>query len=167
MALMGISSLGVRFLWAAETTAGTKPAGSSFDYLTRISSIGEINLEVESIDVSALEDFVTAYTEGRADTGGTCEVVVNMTDDTITEWENVIEEYADASADNKEIWFEVYHPKLTKAFFFKAGLPSKINMPAQDQNVAETFTVSLVVHDYVGLDTAAIPTTSGGGDGVG
>lgn len=154
MATMGVSSLGVLFGYG---TGSSMP--SSFTQLTRISSIGEINLDQEQIDVSALEDFISAYVEGRADTGGSCDIVFLATDDTIKEWEDAITAYKGLTGSD-DMYFTVYHPKLTKAFFFRAGLPDKLNMPSMEQNAAVTMTVSLTIHEYIGLDTAVKPTPS-------
>lgn len=68
MAAAGVSTLGITFGYGTETTAGTKP--TSFKQLTRINAIGGINIEPEQIDASALEDAITRYVKGRADTGG-------------------------------------------------------------------------------------------------
>lgn len=54
MALPGVSTIGIEFGYALETTSGTKP--SAFSLLTRINSIGGIELSTEQIDASALED---------------------------------------------------------------------------------------------------------------
>lgn len=67
MALPGVSTIGIEFGYALETTAGTKP--SAFNLLTRINAIGGIELSTEQIDASALEDYVTRYIAGRQDTG--------------------------------------------------------------------------------------------------
>lgn len=50
MAQPGISTLGIEFGFALETTAGTKP--TSFTRLHRINAIGGITLETEQIDRS-------------------------------------------------------------------------------------------------------------------
>ena len=63
----GLSTLGVKFGYAVETTAGEKPA--AFSWLERCNSIGGIELPTENIDASALEDFVTRYIAGRQDSG--------------------------------------------------------------------------------------------------
>lgn len=154
MAASGISTIGVLFGYAAETTAGTKPA--SFTKLTRINSIGEINLDVEQIDSSALEDAITKYISGRADTGGTLDVTVNLTSETKTEWETLISAYA-ALTDGKQIWFNTYHKDLG-SFFVIAQPPSKIPQPAFDQNGLLTVTFSLTIVSYEGLDTGIEPS---------
>lgn len=66
MAAAGVSSLGL-LLGYAGGTYDTKPG--SFTLLTRINAIGGIALETEQIDASALEDLVTRYVAGRADSG--------------------------------------------------------------------------------------------------
>jgi hypothetical protein len=63
MAAAGLSTLGITFGYGTEATAGTKP--TSFKQLTRINSIGGINIEPEQIDASALEDAITRYVKGR------------------------------------------------------------------------------------------------------
>lgn len=153
MAASGLSTIGVLFGYAAETTAGTKPA--SFTKLTRINSIGEINLDVEQIDSSALEDAITKYISGRADTGGTLDVTVNLTSETKTEWETLITAYA-ALTDGKKMWFNTYHKDLG-SFFVVAQPPTKIPQPAFDQNGLLTVTLSLTIESYEGLDTGIEP----------
>ena len=152
----GVSTVGTLLGYAVETTAGTKP--TTFNLLNRINSIGEIPVETETIDASALEDKVEKSIEGRGSTGGTYDVVVNATNETIEEWETVIEEYEEAKAAGKEMWFEEYYPALEKAFYTKAAPPAKIPKPAADQNGLLTITMTMTIRDYVGPDTAIVPT---------
>lgn len=65
--LSGLSSLQVKFGYATESSAGVKPA--TFKWLERCNNISGIDLPVETIDSSALEDVVTKYIAGRQDTG--------------------------------------------------------------------------------------------------
>ena len=67
VSIPGLSTLGVKFGYAAESVAGEKP--SSFSWLERCNNIAGISLETETIDASALEDFVTRSIAGRQDTG--------------------------------------------------------------------------------------------------
>lgn len=153
MAASGLSTIGVLFGYAVETTAGTQPA--AFTKLTRINSIGEINLDVEQIDASALEDAITKYISGRADTGGTLDVTVNLTAETRTEWETLISAYA-ALTDGKRMWFNTYHKDLG-SFFVVAQPPSKIPQPAFDQNGLLTAAFPLTIESYEGLGTGVEP----------
>ena len=130
MALAGISTLGVTLSYGVEATAGTKP--ETFSLLTRINGIGGITQDTEQIDASALEDTSTKYIAGRADTGGTCSVTVNL---------------------------QVYSTGLgTDAFFFIAEPPLDIPMPESSQNELWTVEIPLAVVDYIGLDTKVTPS---------
>lgn len=160
MAVAGLSSLNVGLGYGVETTKGTKP--TSFTRLTRINSIGGITIEPQTIDASALEDAVTRNIKGRADTGGTWTVTVNLTDDTITEWKNLISAFKGLS-DGKRMWFEVEHPDLSDAFFVVAQPPESIAMPETSQNELWTFEVNLTIEEYKGMDTkVALPAISEG-----
>lgn len=153
MALAGLSTLGVKFGYAV---GATQP--NAFTELTRINGIGGISLSTEAIDASALVDEVTRRVAGRADTDETLPVTINATDETITEWEAVITAFNGLTT-GQEIWFEVYHPRLTKGFFFKAEPPKKLPMPEMGQNQLLTMEINLVVTEYVGMASAIAPTT--------
>jgi len=153
MALAGLSTLGVKFGYKA---GATQP--DSFTELSRINSIGGISLSTEAIDASALVDEVTRRVAGRADTDETLPVTINATDATIAEWEGVITAFNGLTT-GQELWFEVYHPRLTKGFFFKAEPPKKLPMPEMGQNQLLTMEINLVVTEYVGIATAVEPST--------
>lgn len=61
--IAGVSTLGVRLGYAAETVADTKP--ETFLQLERVNSIGGIELSTEQIDASAIEDEVSRYVAGE------------------------------------------------------------------------------------------------------
>jgi len=150
----GISSLGIRFGYASETTTGTKP--TSFIWLERCNSIGGISLETEQIDASALEDEISRYISGRQDTGGTWTVTFNLTDEVIVQLETMIEEYK-ALTGGKKMWFEVWSPYLTKAFYIIAQPPIHIPMPEEAQNELQTVEMTFTIEEYKGMDEAIKP----------
>lgn len=152
--IAGVSSLGVKFGWAEETVVGEKPA--AFKQLTRINSIGEISLSPETIDASALEDYVERSVAGRTTTGGTFDVVVNLTDTTKAEWEELITAYK-ALADGKQIWFETFSPYLEDGFFVVGQPPLQIPQPSLDQNGLMTVTFPITIADYKGMLTKVEP----------
>lgn len=154
MALAGISTVGIKFGYGTESTAGSKPA--AFTLLSRVNTIGGISLNQEAIDASALEDAVSRYIAGRSDTGGSVPITINATDATVTEWETLISAYQGLTG-GKRMWFDVYSPKLTKAFYFVAQPPAELPMPEMGQNGLMTMEIPLVIEEYVGLDTAIIP----------
>ena len=151
MAAAGISTLGITFGYGSEATAGTKP--TSFKQLTRINAIGGINIEPEQIDASALEDFITRYVKGRADTGGSFPVTVNFTAETIEEWQALITEYK-ALSGGKRMWFETITPGIEKSFFVVAQPPEQIPQPEIGQNELLTIEMNLTIEEYKGMDTS-------------
>ena len=151
MAAAGISTLGITFGYGTETTAGTKP--TSFKQLTRINALGGINIEPEQIDASALEDFITRYVKGRADTGGSFPVTVNFTSDTVKEWQDLITAYK-ALSGGKRMWFETIIPGVTNSFFVIAQPPEEIPQPEIGQNELLTVEMNLTIEEYKGLDTS-------------
>ena len=151
MAAAGISTLGITFGYGTEATAGTKP--TSFKQLTRINALGGINIEPEQIDASALEDEITRYVKGRADTGGSFAVTVNFTSDTVKEWQDLITAYK-ALSGGKRMWFETIIPGITNSFFVVAQPPEEIPQPEIGQNELLTLEMNLTIEEYKGLDTS-------------
>lgn len=149
MALAGISTLGITFGYGVETTAGEKP--TTFKQLTRINSIGGINIEPEQIDASALEDFVSRYVTGRADTGGSFPVGFNFTNETKKEWADLIAAYK-ALSDGKRMWFETIIPGFDEAFFNVAQPPTVIPQPEIGQNELLVAEMNLTVEEYRGME---------------
>lgn len=146
MADSGISTLGVK-LYAKETADGTKVESyGESDLLTRINAIGEVTVEPESIDSSALEDFETQYVQGRSTVSDTFAVTVNATNETVAEWKKIL---------NKKVCFMTVVPGLTEAFFVIATVPSIIPEPAIDQNGLLTFTMNCTANKYIGMDEKA------------
>lgn len=146
----GISTLGITLGYGVEATAGTKP--DTFNQLNRINAIGGITIDPEQIDASALEDEITRYVKGRADTGGTWTVTVNYTDETAKEWEDLITAYK-ALTGGKRMWFEIVSKDLAKGFFVIAQPPESIPMPEVGQNELLTIEMNLTIEEYKGTDT--------------
>lgn len=155
MALPGISTLGIEFGYSLESSAGVKP--SAFTRLTRINSIGGISLDTEEIDASALEDYVTRYVAGRQDTGGQWAITINPTDDTIAEWEALINAYYNRADANLSMWFVVWSPYLERSFYVVATPPKVLPMSEMAQNELQTIEIGLTISEYKGMDTAIRP----------
>lgn len=152
----GISTLGVKFGYGVGTT-NAKP--ESFKQLERVNSIGGVSLSTEQIDASAIEDLISKYVAGRQDTGGSWEVVFNISDSVIGQLNAMIAEYK-ALETNQEMWFVVWSPYLTKSFYVIAEVPQNIPMPEIGQNGLMTVTLTMTLKDYKGLDVAIEPTTT-------
>lgn len=157
MAVAGISTLKMKVGYAAESTAGTRPT-AGYTMLERCVSVGALQITNENLDATALEDEIKRYVAGIGDTGGSTALTFNLTSGTTTEIEAMIAAYNTAKEANKEMWFEVWSPYLTKAFFFKGEPPQKIGMPEIGVNTVLQVEVPITVSDYHGLDTAVEPT---------
>lgn len=151
MAVAGLSTLGITFGYGVESTSGTKP--TSFTQLTRINNIGGVAIENEQIDASALEDMVSRYVQGRADTGGSFPVTVNATPATVAEWEAVIEAYQTAYADGKRMWFQTIVPGFDESFYVVAQPPTAIPQPEIGQNELLTIEMGLTIEEYIGMES--------------
>lgn len=150
MALAGISTLGITFGYGVETTAGTKP--TAFTQLTRINSIGGITIENEQIDASAIEDLTSRYVQGRADTGGSFPVGINLTPETLKEWTTLMSAYQTAKAAGLRMWFETIIPGFEEAFFAVAQPPTAIPQPEIAQNELLVAEMNLTIEEYIGMD---------------
>lgn len=149
----GLSSLGVKVGYALGTT--TKP--TAFEWLERCNAIGGIELTTETIDASALEDTVSRYVQGRQDTGGEWSLTFNLTDEVQEQLEDLIDAYQDRTS-GQVMWFEVWIPNMTDAFFVVAEVPENIPMPEIGQNELLTVEMVLTIEQYKGMDTAVEPT---------
>lgn len=151
MALAGISTLGVTFSYGVEASLGSKPA--SFTQLERVASIGGIQISPNTIDSSTLEDLVERMIAGRASTGGTFDVVINLTDETEAQISAMISAYEEGSKTGKRVWFQTQSPYLTKAFFVVAQPPLIIPQPETSGNSVWQVTLPLTIEEFKGLDT--------------
>lgn len=149
--ISGISTLGITFGYGVEETAGTKP--SVMTQLHRINSIGGITIENEQIDASAIEDFVSRYVQGRADTGGSFPVGVNFTPETKDEWATLIEAYKAAQEAGKRMWWETIIPGFEDAFWVVAQPPTAIPQPEIGQNELLVIENNLTIEEYKGMET--------------
>lgn len=146
----------VKFGYAVETVADTKP--STFTWLERCNSIAGIALSTETIDASALEDYITKYIAGRQDSGGEWTITFNYTAEVATQLQAMISAYNTAKASNLKTWFEVWIPNATNGFFVVAQPPQRLPMPEFSQNELLTIEVGFAVQDYKGELTAVEPT---------
>ena len=149
--IAGISTLGIKFGYAAETTAGEKPA--AFTQLERCNSIAGIALNAEQIDASALEDLTSRYVAGRQDSGGTWGVTFNFTSETETQLTTMISAYNTAKAAGKNMWFETIVPGFTDGFFVVAQPPEAIPQPEMGQNSLLTVEFPLIIVEPKGMST--------------
>lgn len=135
---IAISTAGVTFGYAVETTKGTRPT-TGYTLIPDIKEIPEMNPEPETLETTTLsETEYKTYIEGLKDLGGALSFLANYTSDLETAWGELVSEYETAAESDLSVWFEIKHPKLDKSVFF-TGQPSAMGLPAMSVNsVLET-----------------------------
>lgn len=135
---IAISTAGVTFGYAVESTKGTRPA-TGYKVIPDIKEIPEMNPEPETLETTVLsETEFKTYIEGLKDLGGALSFLANYTTELEGVWAELVAAYKEAIEEDKSVWFEVKHPKLDKSVFF-TGQPSAMGLPAMAVgNVLET-----------------------------
>lgn len=156
---MDLSTIGVKFGWAVETTAGTKP--TAFKWIKRCSKIGGLSVTKEKIDTSCFEDAVKTYIAGTADTGGDWNVNFNGTKkgsatDTVKAWNELLEASEEAAENGLATWADIYIPGFGS--YFVVFEPGEIPMPDLEVNSKLDLQIANVVNEYKGLGEAIEPT---------
>lgn len=158
MADLALSTIGVKFGYAVESTAGTKP--TAFTEIDNVKEIAGIDLTTDTIDVTPLSVGVKRYIAGLQDTGGTWDITFFGNTQFVTAWEALVTAYETASATGKATWFEVYIPEMTDAFYVKVQPMATIGMPNITVGTGLEFKTSNIITEYVGLDTAIEPVAA-------
>lgn len=123
---IALSSAGVLLKYASEATKGTRPT-TGFATIKGIKSIPDLNPEPSQLETTDLsEKEYRTYIAGLKDTGGALSFGANNHADFQNAWNDVVDAYETASADDKALWFEIYIPNF-KSFYFK-GEPVKLGL---------------------------------------
>jgi hypothetical protein len=135
---IALSTAGVTMGYAVETEVGKRPT-SGYKLIPDLKEIPDFNPEPETHESTTLEETeYKTYVKGLKDVGGALGFGANFTQKLQDEWEALVTAYDTASASGKRIWYEIQHPKLTKAVFFH-GEPSSMGLPSISVNgVLET-----------------------------
>lgn len=153
-----LSTAGVTVQYAAETTAGTKPT-TGYTKIPGIKAIPDLNPEPSGLDTTTLEaEEWKTYIQGLKDPGGAIQFTANNTEEFQTAWATLVEAYNTAIAADKEIWFTVVIPGLTKSFYF-SGKPSDLGLSAIEVDAVLEIQPYITPHKIGGWDTK--PTTGG------
>lgn len=153
-----LSTAGVTVQYAAETTAGTKPT-TGYTKIPGIKAIPDLNPEPSGLDTTTLEaEEWKTYIQGLKDPGGAIQFTANNTEEFQTAWTTLVEAYNTAIAADKEVWFAVVIPGLTKSFYF-SGKPSDLGLSAIEVDAVLEIQPYITPHKIGGWSTR--PTTGG------
>ena len=130
---INLSTAGIQLLYAVEETAGTRPT-SGYTRIRGIKSTPSLNPAPDTLETTTLDETeYKTYIDGLKDLGGALEFTFNLTEELITNWEALMDNYEAGKLANKATWFCIVVPGLTKAFFF-TGNPSEMGLPETEVN---------------------------------
>lgn len=131
MAGIQLSTAGVRLYFAAEENIGVRPT-TGWTEITEIKSIPELNPEPDNLETTTLaETEWKTYIPGLKDPGGALSFTANLTEQSMSEWEAVVEAYETAASTGLSVWYVIVIPGLTKSLYF-TGQPTPMGMPAME-----------------------------------
>lgn len=161
MAGIQLSTAGVTLNYAAETTAGTRPT-TGYKKVSEVKAVPELNPEPENLETTTLEETEwKTYIPGLKDVGGALAFTANLTEKSMEEWEEVVDAYNTAAAENLSLWFCIIVPGLTKALYFP-GQPSPMGLPGME--VSSVLETSLYITPTGAPRWEAKPTAGPGGE---
>lgn len=129
MAGIQLSTAGVKLYYAVEESLGTRPT-EGWKEITEIKTIPELNPEPDNLETTTLaETEWRTFIPGLKDPGGALSFTANLTEVSMTEWEDVVEAYETGASTNLATWFVIVIPGLTKSLYF-TGQPSPMGMPS-------------------------------------
>lgn len=151
-----LSTAGMTLQYAVETASGTRPT-TGYKVIPEIKSMPSFNPAPSTIDSTTLQEteFMT-YVQGLKDLGGALEYGANLTEELITFWEGVLDEYEEAKTAGKSMWFAIVHPNLAKATYFQ-GEPAPLGF--NEASVGSMLETTLYITPNSAPEMAAKPTS--------
>lgn len=143
---INLSTAGIHFKYAVETTVGTRPTSGYID-LQGVKSTPSLNPAPDTLETTDLnqEEWKT-YIDGLKDLGGALEFTFNLTEVLMTTWDALMTSYEAAKATGKSVWFLIDIPGLTQGFYFK-GNPTSLGVPETAVNSVLETTVYITPTD--------------------
>lgn len=150
-----LSTAGVKFGYAVETTAGTKPT-AGYKYIPELKSIPEINPEPSQLETTTLDELeYKTYIPGLKDLGSALTFNANLTKDFKDIWNAMVVASETAKKQNKETWFIIVIPGFDEAVYFK-GVPTELGVPGAE--VDAVLEINAYVTPTSAPEWAAAPT---------
>ena len=152
----GVSTNGVTYYYGISNSKDTLP--TEVTQLNRINSSGGVTVSPENIDASAMEDSETHNIAGRSSLDESKTFTVNLTDETLKEWQDLIAAFKGKTS-SQFMWFETVIPGLSKATWICGEPPALVPDPEMGQNELLTVEINVTVVKWHGFDTKVLPTT--------
>ena len=153
---MDLSTAGIKFAWAVESTKGTKP--STFTAIPGAKSIPEMNPEPATLETTSLDATIwKTYIAGLKDPGGALGITFNDNDEFQTAWNALLSAYETAKSTGKATWVEFYVPNMTKGFFMTVDVAA-LGFGGADVDAVLENTGYIVPKGNIGWETAIVPS---------
>lgn len=158
MAAIDLSTAGIRFGLATESTAGTRPT-SGYTNVPGPKSIPAMDDAPSLLDATSLNATqYKTYVQGLRDLGGgDIAITFNYTQSFCDTWDAAVTANETAKAAGKRTWAVFYIPGITDAFYMPVDLVPRGNPGAEVDSVLET-TAHLVPIGEPGFFEAVNPT---------
>lgn len=158
MAEIRLSTAGIKFYYAVEDTAGTRPTTmSSYTEIPEVTEMPEVSSTPETYDATPLSQTKNrVYVDGLIDPGGALSFSANFSQTELTLWNTtIVGAYNTAAASGKAMWFCAVIPGFDDAFYMQ-GKPSKLGLP--NITVGSVLTTTLPITPTGDMDWYAKPT---------
>lgn len=142
------TTVGMKFAYCVETTAGTRPT-ADYTVLDGIVSVGAITITQNPLQVVLPAEKKYRYLKGKDDISGEVDVVMYNEDSYLTGWENMRTAAETARASGKSTWFVFLPDGNHKAFAFTAS-PGVLGSGGLSDNMIYEVNTSLTVEDVGG-----------------
>ena len=153
---INLSTAGIRLLYAVESTAGTRPT-TGYKELHGPKTTPSLNPAPETLETTTLnETEYKTYIDGLKDLGGALEFTFNLTEELVTEWDELMTAYETAKETGKATWFTIVIPGLTESFYF-TGNPSDMGLP--EASVSSVLEITNYITPTNAPEKYAKPTT--------
>jgi len=141
VAMLEISTAGIKVKYAVETTAGTRPT-TGYTEIPDITSIPEYNPQPNNLQVTNLSDTkFHRYIPGLQDPGGAMGFGANDTDALHTAWDAMVTAAATARASGKQLWIEYAIPGRDSVYY--TAIPTELGFGGAEVDAVLTTTCYL------------------------
>ena len=137
-----ISSIGACVRYKVEGTAGTMPTVNYID-LVGIASAPAFEMTPQTIEISNLGDPYTMYLPYKTDAGGDVQFTLNLSEQAIASWNELVSSSMTGWKSGKRTWFEYAYRGCSKSYFF-CGIPLPLGNGGIEQNSLVTLTAHVV-----------------------
>ena len=146
------NTIGVKVLYAVETSAGSRPV-SGYVEIPDIKGTPAIDFNPAKIQVTNLKDRYHRYIDGVMDVGDDFPFTANLTASLKTAWNSMVSAAKTAWASQKSTWFEIAIPNFDSFYF--AGVPSELGINEMGVDSVIESTLHVVPNQIAGWASAS------------